>query len=348
MPRERVWWPQWIPFFPEGPPATSVAWIASPESAGPLNYLHRNTESLRVFAILVATLTFLCSCGPRSLPAAAGDPPGIRDVTDETGRAIKVAARPKRIVSLAPSLTEIVYAVGAGDRLVGDTTYCDYPEAAKHVTKVGDTLAPNAENIIALKPDLILVSTASQLESFARQLDERGIPVYVSDPKDLDGVFASIQKIGELLNEPQQASDLLSNLKRRADFVSEKVRSLPRPRVFYQVSAEPLYTAGRTSFVTDLIKRAGGASVTGDIDGAWLRYSNEAAAAAQPDVIVMPTGDSMGQAANMKVADALKRSPAVTSNRVYPINGDLLSRPGPRLLDGLDQLARAFHPTAFK
>src|SRR5919199_1381801 len=120
-----------------------------------------------------------------------------REVTDEAGRRVRVPARPQRIITLAPNLTEIVYAVGAGDRLVGNTTYCDYPPEAKQVEKVGDTLQPNIEKIIALHPQLVLVSTASQLEAFTRQLDERAIPVFVTDPHDLEGVFQSIKTIGD-------------------------------------------------------------------------------------------------------------------------------------------------------
>jgi ABC-type Fe3+-hydroxamate transport system substrate-binding protein len=118
-------------------------------------------------------------------------------------------------------------------------------------------------------------------------------------------------------------------------------------RVFYQLSAEPLYTAGREAFVTDLIKRAGGQSVTAGVPEAWPRYSEESVVAAKPDAIILPTGGSMGSA-NADVADGLKKSPAVLEGRVIKIDGDLLVRPGPRAIDGLEQLARALHPEAFR
>jgi iron complex transport system substrate-binding protein len=270
-----------------------------------------------------------------------------REVLDEAGRRVRVPLHLERVITLAPNLTEIVYAVGAGPILVGNTTYCDYPPEAKAVAKVGDTLHPNIEQIIALKPQLILVSTASQLEAFTKQLDERGIAVYLTDPHDLEGVFRSITALGALLGQPQRADKLVQDLRARASSVEAAVKMAKPVRVFYQVSREPLYTAGRDSFITDLIRRAGGVSVTADVDGAWPRYSEESALAARPEAIIMATGTGTDEG-NGRVADALKKSPAALEKRVYGINGDYLSRPGPRLVDGLEELAHALHPEAFK
>lgn len=253
----------------------------------------------------------------------------------------------ERFISLAPNLTEIAYAIGAGDRLVGNTTYCDYPEQAKSVQKVGDTLQPNIEHILALRPQLILISTSSQLEAFTGQLQQHSIPVYVTDPHDLEGVFSSIQNLGHLLGRQEQADQLVDKLRSRTAAVENAVKDRKPVRLFYQLSAEPLYTAGRDAFVTDLIRRAGGLSVTADVPEAWPRYSEESAVAAQPDAVVLPTGGSMG-AANADVASALKNSPAVLNGRVFKINGDFLVRPGPRAVDGLEAIARALYPEAFK
>lgn len=258
-----------------------------------------------------------------------------------------VPARVDRVITLAPNLTEIVFAIGAGDRLVGNTSYCDYPEQAKTVAKVGDTLHPSLERIIALRPQVVFVSTASQLETFTQQLQSQNIAVFVTDPHDLEGVFKSIEQIGKILNHEQQAEALVQKLRDRTNVVEQAVKNTQPVRVFYQVSAEPLYTAGHDSFVTDLMRRAGGVSVTGEIPGAWPKYSNESALAAKPDAIILPTGGSMG-AANANPAEALRNSPAVQTGRVYKINDDHLARPGPRAVDGLEEMARALHPEAFK
>lgn len=266
--------------------------------------------------------------------------------TDEAGRTITVPNTVTRFVSLAPNITEIVYAIGAGNGLVGRTTYCNYPPEALNVEAVGDTLKPSIERIIALRPQVVFVSTASQLESFTSELEAHNIAVYVTDARDLDGVFRSIERLGGLLGRRSQTEALLIELRARVNAVAEKVKAQPPVRVFYQVSDEPLYTIGRDAFITDLIKRAGGISVTAEVPGAWPRYSAESALAAKPDAIVLPTGGSMGDA-NSKPAGALKGSPAVANSRVYKINDDHLSRPGPRSVEGLEELARALHPEVF-
>ena len=270
-----------------------------------------------------------------------------REVTDDAGRRVSLPARVDRVVSLAPNLTEIVFAIGAGDRLVGRTTYCNYPDGAKAVTEVGDTLNPSLERIISLKPQVVLISTASQLEVFTQQLQHQNIAVFVTDPHDLEGVFRSIDRIGEIVGHTEQSRLLVQKLRERTNAVEQAVKQKPPVRVFYQLSAEPLYTAGHDAFVTDLIRRAGAISVTANVPGAWPKYSDESALAAKPDAIILPTGGSMG-AANAAVTDALQQSPAVLEGRVYKINDDHLVRPGPRAIDGLEAMAKAFHPEAFK
>lgn len=294
-------------------------------------------------AVCLLAISFACNSGPKQAP----DGPVTRQLTDDAGRSVSLPVRVTRVVSLAPNLTEIVFAVGAGDRLVGRTSYCDYPPEAKAVAEVGDTLHPSLERIIALKPQVVLVSTSSQLEVFTQQLQNQNIAVFVSDPHDLDGIFRSIQQIGEMTGQKSQAEQLVSKLRERVNAVEQAVKNRALVRVFYQVSAEPLYTAGHDAFVTDLMRRAGAASVTADVPGAWPKYSNESALAAKPEAIILPTGGSMGSV-NSDVTEALRQSPAVVQGHVYKINDDYLTRPGPRAIDGLEAMARALHPDAFK
>ena len=300
--------------------------------------------ALQIFVLTLATLSLFACSRPQTNQTASSP---THEVTDEAGRRVVLPIKIDRIVSLAPNLTEIVYAVGAGDRLVGRTSYCDYPPQAKSVTAVGDTMKPSIERIIALKPQVVLVSTSSQLETFTKQLDEQGIAVYVTNPQSLDAVFDSIGRLGSLLNPDGDARRLVESLRSRTQQVEERLKTVQSVRVFYQVSDEPLYTIGRDAYLTDLIKRAGGISVTADVPTAFPRFSDEVALASKPDTIILPTGGSMGNA-NSNVAAALKTSPAALNNRVYKINDDLLSRPGPRLVDGLEQLARALHPEVFR
>ncbi|HJZ79293.1 MAG TPA: cobalamin-binding protein, partial [Pyrinomonadaceae bacterium] len=296
--------------------------------------------ALQICAVAALALA-IPSCTRRANESAV--PTATREVTDEAGHRVRLPEKIDRIVSLAPNLTEIVYAVGAGEQLVGDTEYCDYPLQAKSVTRVGDTMHPSIERIIALKPQVVLVSTASQLEAFTKQLDQQQIAVYVTNPQSLDDIFRSIQTLGDLFGHHDGATTLVAGLRTRAAAVEVAVRTVKPVKVFYQVSGEPLYTIGRDAYLTDLIKRAGGVSVTADVPGAFPRFSDEAALASKPDAIVLPTGGSMGSA-NTTVAAPLRNSPAVLNNKVYKINDDHLSRPGPRLVEGLEEITRALHP----
>ena len=308
-------------------------------------YYGRSVRTCRnqfVWIAVVVCFALFSACNP-GRTANVGP---SREITDDAGRRVSIPAKVDRVVSLAPNLTEIVFAVGAGNRLVGRTSYCDYPPEAKAIAEVGDTIHPNLEPIIALKPQVVLVSTASQLEVFTQQLQGQNIAVFVTDPHDLEGVFRSIEQIGEIVGEKDRANQLVQKLRERTNAVEQAVKQKPPVRVFYQASGEPLYTAGRDSFVTDLMRRAGATSVTADIPGAWPKYSNESALAARPEAIILPTGGSMG-AANATVVEALRQSPAVLNGRVYKINDDYLARPGPRLVDGLEEMARALHPDAF-
>lgn len=313
--------------------------------SGTFVFLHFFNHRPFVIALaLTVLLLSAASCRQNTLPATTST---TREITDDAGRSVSLPARVERVVSLAPNLTEIVFAVGAGDRLVGNTTYCDFPAQAKNITKVGDTLHPSMEKIISLKPQVVLVSTSSQLEVFTQQLTDHNIAVFVTDPHDLEGVYRSIEKVGQIMGTTEQTSTLVQQLRARATVVENAVKSLPPVRVFYQLSAEPLYTAGRDSFVTDLMRRAGATSVTAEVPGAWPKFSAESALAARPDAIILPTGGSMG-AGNVTVAEALKSSPAALRGKVYKINDDHLVRPGPRAIDGLEEMAMAIHPDAFK
>ncbi|MCA1573471.1 MAG: cobalamin-binding protein, partial [Acidobacteria bacterium] len=307
---------------------------------------HLGLRSIATTVSVLCAFALLGCSGQKPTPTT--ETHEARQVIDEAGRSVTVPAKIERFISLAPNLTEIAYAVGAGDRLVGNTTFCDYPEAAKKVPKVGNTLQPSIERILALRPQLVLVTTASQLEAFTKQLNEHDIAVFVTDPSDLEGVFRSILSVGDLLDESAAASELVKQLRARSETVDRAVAGLAPVSVFFQLSGQPLYTAGRSSFVTNLIERAGGHSVTSDVQEAWPRLSDERALASRPEAVVMLSGDAMGAAANTKVAVALRNSPAVQNGRVYLIDGDLLTRPGPRLVDGLEQMAHALHPEAFK
>lgn len=277
-----------------------------------------------------------------------------RVVTDDLGRQVTVPIKITRIISLAPSVTENIFAVGAGDRLVGVTTFCNYPEQAKEIAKIGDTMTPNMESIVALKPDVVFVSTASQIEAFMKTLEANGIAVYVTNPESLEGVIHNLEEFATIFGTEQKARPFIYDLQDRSIRLSEftlnrdetsvqyEKRVQPVP-VFVQISKEPLFTIGKASFVTEVIVRAGGKSLTANVESAYPKLSKETASALNPEAIILSASDD-----NKEPNDAFKNSPAVKNGRIYKVNADLLSRPGPRLVDALEQIAKVLHPEKFK
>ncbi len=266
-----------------------------------------------------------------------------REITDDAGRLVKIPEKVERAVSLAPNLTEIAFAVGAGDRLVGVTTFCDYPAEARKIQKIGDTQSPNVENIIALKPQIVLVSTASQMENFSRTLDGQGITVFVTNPNGLDDIYKAVRQIGEIFGRGEKAGEVVDELKKRVADVEARTDSAEAVKVFLQISREPLFTVGKDSFMTDLISRAGGASVTADSDTAYPNLSKETAFALNPEAIILSDSED-----NREPNDVFKNSPAWRNGKVFKINADLISRPAPRIVDALEQMAKALHPESFQ
>src|SRR6185369_15642636 len=210
--------------------------------------------------LLLAVVGSSCRSNEIGIPK----PVEMRQVTDDLGRTVMLPVKITRAVSLAPNLTENIFAVGAGDRLVGDTTFCNYPDEAQKIQKVGDTLNPNIETIIALKPQIVFVSTASQLETFLKTLEAQNITVFVMNPKDLNGILTNLRQLGDIFGTPERTTILLNELQERIVGIDEEVRDKPKVKTFVQFSKEPLFTMGKESFLTEIIDRAGGVSVTKD------------------------------------------------------------------------------------
>ncbi len=268
-------------------------------------------------------------------------------VRDMVGREVAVTIPPSRIVSLAPSLTEIVYALGAQDLLVGVTTFCDYPAETAKKPKVGGIIDPSLEAILTLRPDLVLATTEGNRDETVRELVRLGLSTYVVSPKNFAGVLESIVRIGELTGREEAARHLVGDLERRRARVVEATRGRPKPSVLYLVWADPVIVPGRDTLITDLIRLAGGVSISADERIEWPRLSLEQVVAKAPEVIITATHNVA------HVDDALRRwrdqkilLPAFKSGRVHVIDGNLVHRPGPRIVDGLEALAGAIHPEA--
>lgn len=312
---------------------------------GTKNIVRRTVRHLS-FALLVIWALGGLACKRAEQPAPASV--AKVSVIDELGRRVEIVPYPKRIVSLAPSLTETLFAVGAGKQIVAVTSYCDYPEDAKKIAKVGDTLSPNMERIASLRPDLVLITTSSQLEQFARRLDSLGIPLYVSDPKSIDDVAKSAEEIGKITGHAGEGAAVAAKMRERTEEIARRVRDLPKKRVFFIVGMEPLFTIGRDAFLTDMIDRAGGDSITKNVAQAWPQYSREAVIAEKPEVIIASGSTPAFEKVTDTWTEIFAATPAGQHGDIYRVNSDLVQRPAPRIVDGLELLARILHPEAFR
>ena len=297
------------------------------------------------FKLFLIVLNALFLCAFLSCKTETSDIPTANSLefVDDLWRKLKLPQKVERAISLAPNLTENIFAIGAGNKLIGVTTYCNYPAETSKIQKIGDTLNPNIETIIALKPDVVFVSSDSQLESFLNQLEKQNISVFVTKSADVEGIYQSLLQLGDVLGEREKAKELVESLKKRAANIEALTASAKEIKTFVQISKEPLFTVGKTSFMTDLIGRAGGISVTENVTEAYPKFSKETALALQPEAIILSESED-----NKEPNDVFKNSPAMKNGKVFKINADLLSRPGPRTFDALEQIAKALHPESFE
>lgn len=272
--------------------------------------------------------------------------PGLR-CAGPVGEA-STPGHPSRIVSLAPSVTEIVFALGEGGRLVGVTELCDFPSEAGRLPKIGAFLHPDIERIVSLAPDLCIAVKDGNLPDWIERLRGFGIPVYVVNPKSLDSVVDAICEIGGLLDARTRAEEMAADMERRIERVKSRVaRASDRPGVFFQIGISPIVSAGSQTFIDELITVAGGHNLAeGRIP--YPRFSIEQVLALQPDVILV-TSMARGQPFEPILAAwrEWRNVPAVDNGRIFLVDSNLFDRPTARLVEGLEILARLIHPELY-
>ena len=267
-----------------------------------------------------------------------------RVVKDQTGRTVNVPDQPHRLVSLAPNITEIVYALGLADELVGDTDNCDFPPQAKNKPHVGTMVNPSLERIVALKPDLTLGTPEANRRETADQLERLGIPLYGVTAKTLEGTLASIENLGKILGRAAEAHSLVAQMQARIDRVEKRVEGQPKPTVLFVVWYRPLITVGPHTFIADVIHAAGGIPVSGNLKGEWPRLTLEELLPQNPDVILFPKTESFSPSTKeFESLPGWKDLRAVKEHRMFFVS-ETVMRPGPRLVDALEELANILHP----
>lgn len=266
---------------------------------------------------------------------------------DSLGRTITLGESPERIVSLAPSLTEILFFLGLGDRVAGVTRFSSYPPEATRKPKVGSYINLNIEKIISLNPDLVIGTVDGNESSTIGMLEEAGLRVFIVDPRNVGQVIETVDKLGRLCGVNEKAAALSRMLQTRVDHILEKTGMRKKPLVFLQINLRPIITVNRHTYHHDLIQLAGGVNMTRNEFLNYPRISLEEVLRRKPEVILISSMERGGMFAKARTEWMKWTSiPAVRQGRVHLIDSDLIDRPSPRIVTGLEDMARLIHPGA--
>jgi iron complex transport system substrate-binding protein len=300
----------------------------------------------------------LNACTPAA-PATQAQPsptptPAPIVITDGLGHQITLDKPAQRVASLAPSNTEILFAIGAGSQVVARDSFSDYPEQATPITNIGGGFGEiDTETLVSLQPDLVLAAEINPVEQ-VQTLEKLGLKVfYLNNPKDMEGMYENLRIVARLVGHEGEAETLIERLRTRVASVEEKVvKATEKPLVFYELDGtdpNAPWTSGPGTFIDLLLDKAGGTNLGNSLDSAWVQISVEALIAKNPDIILLGDFTYGG----VKPEDVIARPGwdvinAVKNQRVYPFDDNLVSRPGPRMVDGLEALAKLLHPELFK
>jgi iron complex transport system substrate-binding protein len=272
-----------------------------------------------------------------------------RQVTDGIGRQIVVPDNPVRVVALAPSITEIIFALGQEQRLVGVSQFSDFPHEALRLPQVGSYIKPDIERIIALNPDVCIAVKDGNPRVVSDRLESLRIPVYAVDPLDLGAVMSMVLQIGDLLNAGDRARSIVTAMKSRIDRVRQLVmKTEQRPGVFFQIGFSPIVSVGKGTFIHELILMAGGKNLCAEYSS-YPRLSREQVVALTPEVLIITTMHRDVTVDQVKAEwTGWSQIPAVRDNRIAIVDSNIFDRPTPRQVDALEQLVRVIHPKLFK
>lgn len=274
--------------------------------------------------------------------APATSPGGGDIVRDGLGRDVRIQGIPHRLVSLAPNVTEIIVALGLMDRLVGVSDFCTLPADAQDVRRIGGLLTPDLELIRSLHPDLLIGTTSGNDPGLDTQARALGLPLYTLNARSVGDVLEGIEALAVVLGDPTRGRALADRLRARLAEVERRTSGRTRPRVLFIIWGEPLVVPGSGAFLTDAIRRAGGESVTADVAFAHEAFSVESAVALAPDII-LTTRDNGALPEKLLADPAWASVPAVRAGKVFLV-GDGIVRPGPSVVDGIEEIAARLHP----
>ncbi len=298
--------------------------------------------AIGLFIILSLLIAMSVGCNQSSPPPT---------IVDDMGREVVIDEVPQRIVSFGPSITEILFALGLEEKVVGVSDYSDYPEAAKLKPSVGSAYAPSIESLVALEPDLVFTLEHQELNS---QLEALGMTFIIIEPRDIDGILRDIELIGMVTGTEDEAAELVESMEDTIDRVLTLVEGAAEVSVFFIVDATDLtlpWTAGPGSFIDALITMVGGENVAAEAPGDWVQLSIEQVVGSDPDLIIIQTMTGGVPTVSIETLEEhliWGEMRAVIEGNIFLINGDLVSRPGPRIVQGLEEIARIVHPELFE
>ncbi|MBN1458793.1 MAG: ABC transporter substrate-binding protein [Armatimonadetes bacterium] len=285
------------------------------------------------------------------LPARPSDDGFPVTIVDAQGEDVTVATRPARIVSTSPTVTEMLFALGAGDRVVAVTEQCDYPPEAVGLPRIGGFWTPSVEKVLGVNPDLVIAQRGNPPD-FVKVLRKSGVPVFTIDPQTMDGIFQSMRQTARLIGKKEAGSALIGDMEARLAAVKKRVESVPereRKTAFMVLQVTPLWTAGSGTFLDDAMQAAGARNIAHEVSG-WRAFGTESLLVANPDFIVASTmaGDPERMRTEIVSNPVLKRLTAVKEESVLLLEADPLMRAGPRIVEAVETMAQAFYPDQFR
>lgn len=313
-------------------------------------------KTLSFGLIFMMVLTLVIGCTPKEEPKINEESPMISEkkidiypmeIEDGFGNKVTIEKQPTRIISLAPSHTEILFALGLNDEIVGVTTYCNYPEEAKAKERVGDAFNLNLEKILELDPDLVIQYGPGK-EDVNNRLTESGIAVLSYLPESVDEVISLIEELGSVTNTMVQAEAITVDMISKRDYITNKVSNVDKKAtVFFEIWDEPLQAAGPGSFVDELIRLAGGENIASDAESAYAQFDLEQLIERNPEVYLMSEDLETKTIESVKLRPGFSELSAVQNDRIYILD-PLISIPGPRIVDGLELIAKSIYPELFE
>lgn len=305
----------------------------------------RNSKLIITALSLIMAVNLLGCAAPKA-PSKEGDASTV-SITDDLSRQVSLTGEAKRIISLAPSNTEILFALGLEDKVVAVTDFCDYPKEALAKDKIGSFSEPNLEKIIELDPDLILAT--GMHKKFIEKFDELGLKVFLLDSKSISDIFSAIERVGKLTGSSERAGEVTLAMNEKLAAVDGELVKLSeeeKPLVYYEIWNDPLMTVGPSGLIGEAIERAGGTNIGKELTGEYPKISLEVLVEKDPRIIIAPKG-SMGDPKSISERKGWGNITAVKEERVFVVDEDVMVRFGPRIVDGIYEMAKLIHPDRF-